>query len=415
MQPKLDDPTEFIPRVAAPPTRRRGSRWLAVGLATAVLVVGSGIAVTWHRAAAERGPKEPVAVATATIDRRDLSTTRTLPGAIGFGAARPLSGHLAATVTWLPTVGSTVKRGGQLFRADDRPVVLFYGSMPMYRDIAGLNLVGRDVAIVADNLRTLGYSIGRQPSPGARVTPPPPAAPSTIGKPAAEADDGIPGGQPGGGAAGEPHRVRSGEGVLTPALIAAIKRWQTDLGVPATGTIPVGHVEVSSGAVRVDSIIGQPGAPAQEPLMSVTPVRKVITVGAELAHAASIKRGDRVTVGLPDDRTVSARVVSVGRALVAAENGPATGPQLLTVTVSVDKPQAIAGLDAGEVQVHFVGRTAVDVLVAPVEALVALREGGYAVQTPSGLVAVSTGMFADGLVEITGDGLTEGVEVVVPA
>ncbi|GIJ76761.1 hypothetical protein SAMN05443287_104313 [Micromonospora phaseoli] len=415
MQPKPDDPTEFIPRVCAPPARRRGSRWLAVGVVVA-LVVGAGIAVTWHRAAAEPGPQEPVAVATATIERRDLSTTRTLPGTIGFGAARPLSGHLAATVTWLPPVGSTIKRGGQLFRADDRPVVLFYGSMPIYRDVAGSNLVGRDVAIVADNLRSLGYSIGRQPSPGQWVTPPAPTAPAATGEPAGQTGAGGPGGgQPGGDAAAEPHRVRSGEGVLTPALIAAIKRWQTDLGAPATGTIPVGHVEVSSGAVRVDSIIGQPGASAQEPLISVTPVRKVITVGAELAEAASIKRGDRVRVGLPDDRTVSARVVSVGRALVAAENGPATGPQLLTVTVSVDEPKTIAGLDAGEVQVHFAGRSAVDVLVAPVEALVALREGGYAVQTPGGLVAVGTGMFADGLVEITGDGLTEGVEVVVPA
>ncbi|MFI7026151.1 efflux RND transporter periplasmic adaptor subunit [Micromonospora sp. NPDC049900] len=408
MDPKHDAPTEFIPRVPEPPVRRRGMRWLAVGLVVAVLTVGSGIVVTRQRADAQPASGDTDAVATTPIARRDLSTTRTLPGSLGYGPTRPLAGHLTATVTWLPKAGTTVKRGGQLFRADDRPVVLFYGSLPMYRDIAGSNLVGRDVRVVADNLRALGYPIGRQPSPGERVTPQPPTQSAADG----DADD-----EPT-AAAGSPaasHQVRSGEGVLTPALVTAIKRWQTDLGVPATGTIPVGHVEVASGAVRVDSVTGQPGDPAETPLLSVTSVRKVITVGAELTDAASIKRGDRVTVGLPDDREVPARVVSVGRDLVTSDAGIASGPPLLTVTVAVDKPQTIADLDSGEVQVQFTGRTATDVLVAPVEALVALREGGYAVQAPGGLVAVRTGMFADGWVEITGEGLTEGTEVVVPS
>ncbi|MGW0506700.1 efflux RND transporter periplasmic adaptor subunit [Micromonospora sp. NPDC003241] len=411
MDPKHDAPTEFIPRVPDPPVRRRGLRWLAVVLVVAVLTVGSGIAVSRHRADAQPVSANTDVVATTPIVRRDLSTTRTLPGSIGYGPTRPMAGHLAATVTWLPRAGTTVKRGGQLFRADDRPVVLFYGSLPMYRDVAGPNLVGRDVRVVADNLRALGYSVGRQPSPGEWVTPRSPAR-------SAADDESVEAGAAGAGAAGvgaAPHRVRSGEGVLTPALVAAIKRWQTDLGVPATGTIPVGHVEVASGAVRVDSVTAQPGDPAETPLMAVTSVRKVITVGAELTDAATIKRGDRIQVGLPDDRKVPARVVSVGRDLVASDSGIASGPPLLTVTVALDKPQAIADLDSGEVQVHFTGRTADDVLVAPVEALVALREGGYAVQGPGGLVAVRTGLFADGWVEITGDGLTEGTEVVVPS
>ncbi|QOC89774.1 efflux RND transporter periplasmic adaptor subunit [Micromonospora craniellae] len=406
MDPKHDAPTEFIPRVPDPPVRRRGLRWLAVVLVVAVLTVGSGIAVSRHRADAQPVSANTDVVATTPIVRRDLSTTRTLPGSIGYGPTRPMAGHLAATVTWLPRAGTTVKRGGQLFRADDRPVVLFYGSLPMYRDVAGPNLVGRDVRVVADNLRALGYAVGRQPSPGEWVTP------RSQARSAAD-DESVETGAAGAGAA--PHRVRSGEGVLTPALVAAIKRWQTDLGVPATGTIPVGHVEVASGAVRVDSVSAQPGDPAETPLMAVTSVRKVITVGAELTDAATIKRGDRIQVGLPDDRKVPARVVSVGRDLVASDSGIASGPPLLTVTVAVDKRQAIADLDSGEVQVHFTGRTADDVLVAPVEALVALREGGYAVQGPGGLVAVRTGLFADGWVEITGDGLTEGTEVVVPS
>lgn len=52
-------------------------------------------------------------------------------------------------------------------------------------------------------------------------------------------------------------------------------------------------------------------------------------------------------------------------------------------------------------------------LTAPVGALVALSEGGYAVQLAAGgLVAVKTGMFANGWVEISGAGLSAGTEVV---
>ena len=55
----------------------------------------------------------------------------------------------------------------------------------------------------------------------------------------------------------------------------------------------------------------------------------------------------------------------------------------------------------------------------PVSALLALVEGGYAVEVIEAdssvrLTAVETGMFADGLVEISGEGLSEGMNVVVP-
>ena len=58
--------------------------------------------------------------------------------------------------------------------------------------------------------------------------------------------------------------------------------------------------------------------------------------------------------------------------------------------------------------------------MVPVSALVALAEGGYAVEiadTSSGsrLVAVETGLFVDGFVQVTGDGLSEGLDAVVPS
>ncbi|GAB1692368.1 hypothetical protein KRM28CT15_41710 [Krasilnikovia sp. M28-CT-15] len=421
-------------------------RWL-VAAVVAVVAAGSVAALTRHRTGAAAQPPETAAVATATLERRDLSTTRKLSGSIGYGAARPLTGHRDATVTWLPQPGATIARGRQLFRANDQPVVLFYGAMPLFRPIAGRNMVGRDVRIIADNLRALGYAIGRQPPPGAYVAadrgpgrastpgnstdPAKEAHPAKTAAPGTGADVGTgadPGtkAEPGGAAAptGEAApdrnaapgttagvRVRAGDGVLTSGLIAAIKRWQTDTGLAVTGTIAVGDVEVLPGAIRVQSVEVQPGSPANAPLMSVTSTRKVITVAAEPADAGSIDRGDRVTVALPDDRTAAARVLAVGRALAPADGDGS--PPKLTVTMTVDDPKTIAKLDAADVEVRVAGRTVKDVLAAPVEALVALTEGGYAVQGPHGLVAVRTGMFADGWVEITGAGLTEGTTVVV--
>ncbi|MDM4722839.1 efflux RND transporter periplasmic adaptor subunit [Micromonospora sp. WMMA1363] len=432
MQSNPDAPTELIPLVADPPTRRRQPGWwLAAGVAVA-LAAGGAVAVTRHRTAETPRPEETVAAATANVERRDLSTTRSLPGTVGYGPARPLSGHQQATVTWLPEPGSTIARGDQVYRADDLPVPLFYGSMPLFRGIAGRNLVGRDVQIVAENLKALGYSIGRQPSAGEWVVPEP--APATgqdsaaggtgrnsptddtgPGKPAASTTANAAGSGTAAKTAGSGTavKVNKGEGVLTTRLIDAIKRWQADLGRPVTGTIAVGDVEVLSGAIRVDSVSVQAGAPADGPLMSVTSTRKVITVSAELSDAGSIAQGDQVTVRLPDDRTVPARVVAVGRELVSPDTGPGTEAPKLTVTASVNDPRTITKIDAADVTVNFVGRTSKDVLAVPVEALVALNEGGYAVQVPGGLVAVRTGMFANGWVEITGDGLAEGTTVAV--
>jgi hypothetical protein len=355
----------------------------AVGVVI-VLAAGTTVAFTRHRSVADPAPQETARATTTKVERRDLSTTRSLDGNIGFGVVSPLSGHREGTVTWLPEPGATIRRGEQLFRADDRPVVLFYGGLPLFRAIDGRNLVGRDVQVIASNLTELHYSIGHQPVAGEWVVP----ADST-----------------------KSVQVKKGEGVLTTALVDAIKRWQSDAGMLVTGKIQVGDVEVQSGAVRVDSIAVQPGSPAQAALMSVTSTLKVVTVSAELADVAGIAKGDKAEIVLPDERIASAKVVSVGRNLVPAEGGVAA-PKV-SVAVAVDDAKTIAALDSAGVKVRFVGRTAKGVLAVPIEALVALTEGGYAVQRPTGLVAVKTGMFAGGWVEIEGAGLTEGMDVVI--
>ena len=61
-----------------------------------------------------------------------------------------------------------------------------------------------------------------------------------------------------------------------------------------------------------------------------------------------------------------------------------------------------------------------DVLAVPVSALLALAEGGYAVEVVDGpgrthLVGVETGLFEDGFVEVRSTDLDETMQVVVPS
>jgi peptidoglycan hydrolase-like protein with peptidoglycan-binding domain len=369
-------------------TRRRLGWTAAVVLAAAAVP-----AVWWSRAdGADRTAAEPIPVATETIVRTDMSSIEALPGRLGYGPAVAVKGRGTGTVTWLPQPGRAVRRGEQLYRVDDQPVPLFHGSLPLYRALDRPDMVGRDVRVLSRNLRALGYATGDQPGTGELVAQ----------RDAKESKrTGV--------------RVGQGEDVLTPGLIQAVKRWQADLGRPVTGKVAPADVVVLAGSVRVDSVTAAVGDEVAAPLLAVTPTAKVITVSVEAGEAGGVGRGDRVSVVLPGEKTAKGEVTAVGTEVKPpdAQAGEPGGPPTLAVTVTLDDPKAVAGLDAADVEVRFAAETRKGVLAAPIGALVALSEGGYAVQVAGGaLTAVETGMFAQGLVEVTGDGLAEGTTVV---
>jgi hypothetical protein len=101
----------------------------------------------------------------------------------------------------------------------------------------------------------------------------------------------------------------------------------------------------------------------------------------------------------------------------AEEQEPAS--TVVEVTIAVDDAKAVSGLDQATVDVAFTASQREDVLTVPVAALLALAEGGYGVQVVDGattrVVAVETGMFASGRVEVSGDGIAEGTTVGMPA
>ena len=398
--------------------RKPAYRALTIGGIVAVVVLitaVAGIQLLAGRSSASTGTAKPVTVQTATIGRTNLATTFELDGQLGYGSERTIKAGPDGQVTWLPRSGTTVTRGEPLFRVNDQPVVLFYGQIPLFRRLDSTGLVGRDVKMVANNLRALGYSIGVQPSVGRKIRQSPtvaPVAPTTPESPTATSPTPEPTRsievRP------EPTRsieVRPGDGVLTSALQKAINRWQRSIGATPTGILEVGAVVVQPQQLRVSAVTAQLGDPADSPLISATRTTKVVTVSVKATAMESVRSAKKVTVTLPSGDSVSGKVGGISRK-VAIPDGQDSEP-VSSATITLDHPSAIRRIDSAPVQVQFVAEARKGVLAVPVGALLALSEGGYALQVKDGaLVPVTVGLFAKGLVEVSGDGVTEGTTVV---
>jgi peptidoglycan hydrolase-like protein with peptidoglycan-binding domain len=342
----------------------RASKLLAAGVVLAVAGV-AGFRLLPGREPGAPAAAAPPSLTVAAVTRSDLADSRTLPGTLGFGAPVPVRGSGPGVVTQLPPVGFAVRRGQPLYRVDDQPIPVLFGTTPLFRALDEPGLTGRDVAELRENLAHLGYAA---------------------------------------------HRARDND-VLDAALLSGVRRWQRDLGVAAPGTaVAPGRVVVLDGPARVSALTARPGDPAAGDLLSVTGTGKVVTVPMAATDAGTVRTGVAVTVALPSGGDTPGVVRTVGTAVADGQPGE---PPKISVTVALTRPADVAKLDAAAVRVRFTTQVREHVLTVPVGALVALREGGYAVQKPDGsLVPATTGMFADGLVEVSGDRLTEGMPVV---
>ncbi|TSB32649.1 hypothetical protein [Streptomyces benahoarensis] len=367
---------------APAPGRSRGRRVAVVAVALTVLAGGAAGAMALSAHGRDQQPKEAGAPSAGTIKivRADLADSRTLPGALGFGGQRTVKGTGKGAVTKLPKTDTTVARGKPLYWVDDRPVMVFFGDTPVFRTLGTAGTSGRDVTVLAENLRALGYDTGPTP----RATGP--------------ADGAEPGTE------------------LTPALLAALKRWQHDTGQQETGKLVPGQVVVLPGPYRVSGIKAQLGDPAAEEILTVTSVHKSVRVKVEAQESGPIHKGDPVTLTLPDTKTVPGKVTSVGQTVQGGADDDASGSPsdaTLQVTVEPTDSAAVKNLSSASVQVTFTTEKRKQVLTVPVGSLLALREGGYALQRPGGqLVAVKTGLFSKGMVEVSGAGIKEGDRVV---
>jgi hypothetical protein len=150
--------------------------------------------------------------------------------------------------------------------------------------------------------------------------------------------------------------------------------------------------------------------------METTSVRRVVTVQLDAAKQTLARIGAAVTITLPDGGAVTGRITNVGKVAVASGGGGAPGDSgsgsKLPVTIHITRPRRAASLDQAPVTVDFAESIRRHVLSIPVTALTATAGGGYAVLLPGGRqLPVSPGMFADGYVEISGEGVHAGLRV----
>lgn len=201
------------------------------------------------------------------------------------------------------------------------------------------------------------------------------------------------------------------------ATAEAVARWEADLGNEADGIVQVGQVVAVPEGATVGDVHVEPGewAAYGRPLLDLLVTRRVVTAQLPVDDADLLAEGDSVEVELPDGTTVAGVVTEIS---TIARADQASGDTVLDVTIALAAFESELELSAAPVEINVVSSVAEDVLAAPVSALLALAEGGYALEVinPDGrtrLVAVETGEYADSWVEVSGDGLSEGMEVVV--
>jgi multidrug efflux pump subunit AcrA (membrane-fusion protein) len=283
----------------------------------------------------------------------------------------------SSTFTALPSVGQIIKRGASLYEISGQPVLLLYGSVaPTRAFVAGMS-AGRDVAELNANLQALGYGQGL-----------------------------------------------SGEG-FTAATAAAIRALQSARGDSVTGELLLGSVVFHPGPVRVTSVtptVGQTVMPG--PVLAITSTARQVKVALDASQQGSVKVGDRVTITLPDNQSTPGRITYVSSVATTPSSSGHGGEEESAPTVEVlatpTNPGATGRLDQAPVNVEITTESVENVLAVPVDALLALAGGGYAVEVAEGgvhrLEAVTVGLFddAEGVVQVSGQGLSAGQRVVVP-
>ncbi|MFC4071182.1 peptidoglycan-binding protein [Actinoplanes subglobosus] len=357
-------------------TVRRTGR-LVAGSLTGV-VVAAGVLVTgWTLTAkpeAAAGATE-VPTTTAEVTRGSVSQRFRLSGTYGFDGSWTVTHRgPAGVLTGLAAAGSRVSRGGVLYRVDGAAIRLLHGDVPAYRDLNVGTTDGADVRQLERNLRALGM---------------------------------------------DPDHEMAVDTDFTAATAAAVRRLQKKWGVTRTGGLTLGSIVFLPGEIRVGEPATSVGAGTgpDQPVLTGTTTRRVVTAQVTAERQNQIRTGDEVTYVLPGGARTKGRVLRIGKVATSATDGEGNAQQAtVDVTMSIEVPAGSPDYDQASVQVSLATAVRANVLTVPVSALMADPGGGYRVRLASGAYAeVKPGLFdeATGLVEVTG-GVTAGDRVEVP-
>ncbi|GAB7042100.1 MULTISPECIES: peptidoglycan-binding protein [Catenuloplanes] len=345
---------------------------------TLVRIVAGGVAATAAGAgvrAARASGREPDDTApgfrgdTDTIVRGDLAGSTAATGTLRFAGERTVQAARAGTLTGLPAPGTVIRLGGRLYAVDNVPVPLLHGALPAWRDFVIGMADGPDVTQLERGLHRLGH-LRRPPGPA-----------------------------------------------FTWATADAIDRWQKSAGLDRTGTLPLGSVLFADGDLRAGAAtarIGDLVGPGTG-LYTATGTTQIVEMNLKLADQRLAVVGTPVGLQLPGGTGTTGKISSVGTPVESGEPKQTVVP----VVVALDDPAAAGPLQAASVTVSVPSERRTDVLSVPVGALLAIDAQRFGVEIVADdgttrRVPVTTGLFAAGRVEISGEGVSAGQRVVVP-
>jgi Putative peptidoglycan binding domain len=389
--------------------RRRRAGWAAVVVVVVVLAAGLGAA----DAAGLFGAAKPApgsnadATGTAAVRRGSLTEQMQESGTLGDAGSysvdvpgSPSSGNTGSSAagsgaqvfTWLPQPGQIIRQGQVLYEINETPVVLLYGRVPAYRDLSE-GMTGADVRELNADLVKLGYATARELGPVA------------------------------------------GWDYFSSETAYALGKMQSRLGLAVTGSLPVGEAVFLPSAIRVSGpgTGTAPGATAAagSVVLTGTSLTPVVTVELDASLQTEVAVGNKVSITLPAGtvtRGVISQITTVAASSSSASGGGSSSgtassgsgsPAMIVVQVRLTDAQAAGSLNQVPVEVTITTGSVSDVLIVPVDALLAQPGGGYAVEVISPgrhhLVSVKPGLFDDaaGTVQVTGN-LSPGQRVVVP-
>lgn len=350
--------------------RSRAVWWVAGATAFAVALGGGFIAVSAFGASQE-APQEKPKYETSAIERGTLTGTRTVPGVLDYGDSRALGASIGGVLTHLPDEGSVIDRGGVLFAVDNAPVILLLGALPAWRPYESGMTNGPDVKQLEENLRDLGFF------------------------------------------------THDPDEEFNWNTQSAIREWQEHTGQERTGHIDLGRVVFNSGALRVAQLVlavGDKVGPGAT-VIQLSGLVQEVTADLKLADQKLGVVDAPVQVQLPGGASTTGKITHVGLPIERDDNGQKV--VVVPIRIALDDTNDVAGIQRANVTVDIPSETKEDVLSVPLNALIALpgEEFGVEMVDDAGLlrqVPVTTGLFAGGRVEVSGDGLEEGNEVVVP-
>ena len=217
------------------------------------------------------------------------------------------------------------------------------------------------------------------------------------------------------------------EGVDQESELAKAKEELEELKLSAKSeTFSPTNAYASDSPIIIGSYINDTGSAASlnSQLYNISSIGIEVVFQVDASDQETVSVGDSVEIELPTDERVPTQITFIDQVVTQTQSG-----EFIEVTLEVLNPEEIEAYDQAPVKVFVTTEISENVLYVPVNALLALAEGGYALEVYSGgievgtfegesgvdtsYVAVEIGVFTDGFVEVKGN-ISEGQIVVVP-